>query len=119
MSVLVFVYDGESPSNDYYLNIAVNPINDVPEIINQPAAISILENNGAGYTPRLITVADVTINDPDGGSPTVTVLDGANYTHATDQEVADYLSRHGDKMIVESRLVIVTALRNHFKKGKR
>ncbi|MBW2737994.1 MAG: cadherin domain-containing protein [Deltaproteobacteria bacterium] len=91
---LVFVFDGEFPSNDYYLNIAVTPINDVPEITGQPAAISILENNGAGYTPRLITVADVTINDPDGGPPTITVSAGTNYT-SVDNKITPALYYNG------------------------
>ena len=75
--VPVTVHDGEDESNVFDLSITVLPVNDQP-VITAHAAVSTNANK-----PVTITLADLTVIDPDNTYPTgftLTVLAGNNYT---------------------------------------
>jgi VCBS repeat-containing protein len=78
LTVPVKVNDGAADSNSFNLSITVTPVNDPPVITGQNP-VATLEDTA--YTVKL---ADLVVSDPDNTYPTgftVTVLDGAGYTH--------------------------------------
>ncbi len=83
LSVPAQVSDGQtsnSMSNVFYLQVTVTNVNDAPVIVSQ-STISTLEE-----TDVAINLTNLTVNDVDNNYPsdfTLTILDGANYTHLT------------------------------------
>lgn len=76
LSVNVRVSDGTTNSNTFGVAVQVNAVNDAPLITGQsPNPINATED-----TPFTITLANLTIVDPDDNAFTLTVLPGANYT---------------------------------------
>ena len=77
LTVPVTVNDGTADSNVFNLSVTVTAVNDPPEITDQAA----LET--AEETDLAITLADLTVSDPDNSYPddfTLAVQDGADYT---------------------------------------
>ncbi len=76
LTVNVRVSDGTTNSNTFGLAVQVDSDNDAPVITGQtPNPISATED-----TPFNITLANLTIFDPDDNTFTLTVLSGTNYT---------------------------------------
>lgn len=77
LSVNVRVNDGQTNSNTFALQVAVNSVNDAPTITGQ-SAITINED-----TPYAIKFADLNVTDPDNTYPagfSIVVSSGVNYT---------------------------------------
>ena len=79
LTVPVTVNDGTANSNIYNLSVTVTASNDAP-VITAQAALTTAEE-----TALTITLADVTVSDPDNSYPadfTLAVQNGVNYTRA-------------------------------------
>ncbi|CAB1083455.1 hypothetical protein D1AOALGA4SA_11018, partial [Olavius algarvensis Delta 1 endosymbiont] len=79
LTVPVKVNDGEAESEAFNLNVAVTPVNDVPEIKGQ------VDLTTPEETELTVTMDDLTVADPDNAYPTdftLFVLDGENYARA-------------------------------------
>ena len=77
LSVSVSVNDGRHESDKYNLKITVLPVNDPPVIINQSPLTTIED------TPLQLTLANLTVQDPDDSYPNgfnLIVQSGTNYT---------------------------------------
>ena len=77
LTVPVTVNDGTDDSNVFNLSVTVTAVNDAPEITGQ-TALETAEETALG-----ITLADLTVSDPDNSYPadfTLAVQDGTNYT---------------------------------------
>ncbi len=76
--VKIKVNDGEDDSPVFDLPISVLPVNDAPEITGITEELSTPED-----TPIEITLANLTVDDPDNDFPedfSLSVLEGSNYT---------------------------------------
>ncbi|MEO1052294.1 MAG: alpha-amylase family glycosyl hydrolase [Bacteroidota bacterium] len=79
LSVKVAVNDGQDDSPFFRFTVPVNEINDAPIIVGPVSDLITQKGLGIG-----LSIDDLIIDDPDNVFPndfTLTVLDGANYTH--------------------------------------
>jgi gliding motility-associated-like protein len=76
ITVNVKVNDGEDDSNTFGVSVSVAAVNDKPVIVSQtPATISATEDQSFS-----LSLANFTITDDEGGTYTLSVLPGTNYT---------------------------------------
>jgi Na+-translocating ferredoxin:NAD+ oxidoreductase RnfG subunit len=74
LTVPVTVNDGDNESALFNLSVTVNPVNDIP-VITAQSTLEIDEDE-----TLVLSVANLTITDPDDGSFTLVVNTGANYS---------------------------------------
>jgi hypothetical protein len=92
LTVPVTVNDGVATSEVFNVNVSVSSENDVPVITDQ-ATLTTPEE-----TALIITLADLTVTDPDNTYPddfTLSVRDGENYTR-TDNTITPVTDFNGD-----------------------
>nr|WP_228530529.1 MULTISPECIES: tandem-95 repeat protein [Myxococcaceae] len=79
LKVRVTVSDGTASSAPFDFEVSVTPVNDAPVITTQVATLSMPEDGSLELPLSAVSVTDV---DSDPGSLTLSVEDGAGYTHA-------------------------------------